>query len=221
MPRKMIDRDALANKETYTKSEVQDILTVYTNCLRDTCGKALSFLLLSHDGVQQHMQDVAEHGNDAMHALDRLLNEDLFDDNIITRADAGKAILGVMQATFKLSKDFLKNDLGLQLPEIREIETYIDTNDNQFDDKRDFSDAVREIASEILDGTTMGSHGGWDYAVDTSRKGAWITVLTHPKYNEVRLVMVDKNEIDPDSDTLEYIQKQFSNITGTANKTIH
>ena len=221
MPRKMIDREALANKETYTKSEVQDILTVYTNCLRDTCGKALSFLLLSHDGVQRHMQDVAEHGNDAMHALDKLLDDDMFDDNIITRADAGKAILGAVQATFKFSKDFLKNDLGLRLPEIREIETYIDTNDNKFDDKRDFSDTVREIASEILDGSTMGSHDGWDYAVDTSRKGAWITVLTHPKYNEVRLVMVDKNEIDPDSDTLEYIQKQFSNITGTANKTIH
>lgn len=221
MPRKMIDRSALANKETYTKSEVQDILTVYTNCLRDTCGKALSFLLLSHDGVQRHMQDVAEHGNDTMHALDKLLDEDLFDDNIITRADAGKAILGAMQATFKFSKDFLKDELNLRLPNIREIETYIDTNDNQFDNKRDFSDTIRDVAEEILDGSTMGSHGGLDYAVDTSRKGAWITVLTHPKYNEVRLVMVDKNEIDPDSDTLEYIQKQFSNITGTANKTIH
>jgi len=221
MPRKMIDREQLANKETYTKSEVEDILTVYTNCIRETCGKALSFLLLSHDGVQQHIQDVAEHGNDAMHALDKLLDDDMFDDNIITRADAGKAILGAMQATFKFSKDFLKNDLGLRLPEIREIETYIDTNDNKFDDKRDFSDIVREIANEILDGSTMGSHDGWDYAVDTSRKGAWITVLTHPKYNEVRLVMVDKNEIDPDSDTLEYIQKQFNHITGTTNKTIH
>lgn len=221
MPRKMIDREALANKETYTKSEVQDILTVYTNCLRDTCGKALSFLLLSHDGVQRHMQDVAEHGNETMHALDKILDDDMFDDNIIARAEAGKAILGAIQATFKFSKYFLKNDLGLRLPEIREIETYIDTNDNQFDDKRDFSDTVRAVAEEILDGSTMGSHDGWDYAVDTSRKGAWITVLTHPRYNEVRLVMVDKNEIDPDSDTLEYIQKQFSHITGTANKTIH
>lgn len=67
----------------------------------------------------------------------------------------------------------------------------------------------------------MGSHGGWDYAVDTSRKGAWITVLTHPKYNEVRLIMVDKNEIDPNSDTLEYIQKQFNRITGATDQTIH
>lgn len=221
MPRKMINREQLANKETYTKSEVEDILTVYTNCIRETCGKALSFVLLSHDGVQQHIQDVAEHGNESMHALDKLLDDNMFDDDIITRAESGKAILGAMQASLKFSKDFLKNDLGLILPEIREIETYIDTNDNKFDDKRDFSDIVREITNEVLDGSTMGSHDGWDYAVDTSRKGAWITVLTHPKYNEVRLVMVDKNEIDPDSDTLEYIQKQFDNITGTANKTIH
>lgn len=217
MPRKMINREALANKETYTKSEVQDILTVYTNCIRASYGKAMSFLLLSHDGVQRHIKDIVENGNDSMHALDKILD----DDNIITRAESGKAILGAMQATLKFSKDFLKDDLGLILPEIREIETYIDTNDNQFANKSDFSNTVLEIANEIMDGSTMGSQDGWDYVVDTSRKGTWITVLTHPKYNEVRLVMVDKNEIDPDSDTLEYIQKQFSNITGTANKTIH
>lgn len=221
MPRKMIDRKQLANKETYTKSEVQDILTVYTNCIRGSYGKAMSFLLLSHDGVQRHIKDIAEHGNDSMHALDKILDDDMFDDNIITRAESGKAILGAMQATLKFSKDFLKDDLGLILPEIREIETYIDTNDNQFANRSDFSNTVREIANEIMDGSTMGSLNGWDYAVDTSRKGAWITVLTHPKYNEVRLVMVDKNEIDPDSDTLEYIQKQFDNITGATNKTIH
>lgn len=220
MPRKMIDRKQLANKETYTKSEVQDILTVYTNCLRDSYGKAMSFLLLSHDGVHRHIKDVAEHGNDTMHALDRLL-DDMFDDNMIVNAEVGKAILSAMQATLKFSKDFLKDELNLHLPEIREIETYIDTNDNQFDNRIDFSNTVREIADEIMDGSTMGSLNGWDYAVDTSRKGAWITVMTHPKYNEVRLVIVDKNEIDPDSDTLEYIQKQFDNITGTANKTIY
>lgn len=221
MPRKMINREQLANKETYTKSEVQDILTVYTNYLRDAYGKAMSFLLLSHDGVQRHIKDIAEHGNDPMHALDKILDDDMFDDNIITRAESGKAILGAMRATLKFSKDFLKDDLGLILPEIREIETYIDTNDNKFDNRIDFSNTVREIANEIMDGSTMGSLNGWDYAVDTSRKGAWITVMTHPKYNEVRLVMVDKNEIDPDSDTLEYIQKQFDNITGATNKTIH
>lgn len=221
MPRKTINREALANKETYTKDEVQDILTVYTNCIRDSYGKVMSFLLLSHDGVQQHIKDIAEHGNDSMHALDKLLDDDMFDDNIIVRADAGKAILGAMQATLKFSKDFLKDDLGLVLPEIREIETYIDTNDNQFDNRSDFSNTVREIANEVLDGSTMGSHDGWDYAVDTSRKGAWITVMTHPKYNEVRLVMVDKHEIDPNSDTLEYIQKQFDRITGATNNTIH
>ena len=221
MPRKMIDREQLANKETYTKSEVQDILTVYTNCLCNSYGKAMSFLLLSRDGVQQHMQDIAEYGNDPMYALDKILDDNMFDDNIITRAESGKAIIGAMQATLKFSKDFLKNDLGLILPEIRELETYIDTNDNEFDNRIDFSNAVREIADEIMDGSTMGSHGGWDYAVDTSRKGAWITVLTHPKYNEVRLVMVDKNEIDPDNDTLEYIQKQFNRITGATDQTIH
>lgn len=221
MPRKMIDREALANKETFTKSDVQDILIAYTNCLRDSYGKAMSFLLLNRDGVQRHIKDIAEHGNDSMHALDKILDDDMFDDNMIVNAEVGKAILGAMNATIKFSKDFLKDELNLRLPEIREIETYVDTNDNQFNNKSDFSNTIRAVAEEIMDGSTMGSQDGWDYAVDTSRKGAWITVLTHPKYNEVRLVMVDKNEIDPDSDTLEYIQKQFSNITGTANKTIH
>lgn len=221
MPRKMIDREALANKETFTRSDVQDILIAYTNCLRDSYGKAMSFLLLNHDGVQRHIKDIAEHGNDSMHALDKILDDDMFDDNMIVNAEVGKAILGAMNATIKFSKDFLKDELNLRLPEIREIETYVDTNDNQFNNKSDFSSTIRAIAEEIMDGSATGSHGGWDYAVDTSRKGAWITVLTHPKYNEVRLVMVDKNEIDPDSDTLEYIQKQFDNITGATNKTIH
>lgn len=221
MPRKMIDRDALASKEVFTKSDVQDILIAYTNCLRDSYGKAMSFLLLNHDGVQRHIKDIAEHGNDSMHALDKILDDDMFDDNMIVNAEVGKAILGAMNATIKFSKDFLKDELNLRLPEIREIETYIDTNDNQFDNRTDFSNTIRAVAEEIMDGSTMGSQDGWDYAVDASRKGAWITVLTHPKYNEVRLVMVDKNEIDPDSDTLEYIQKQFNHITGTTNKTIH
>lgn len=221
MPRKMIDHDALASKEVFTRSDVQDILIAYTNCLRDSYGKAMSFPLLNHDGVQRHIKDIAEHGNDSMHALDKILDDDMFDDNMIVNAEVGKAILGAMNATIKFSKDFLKDELNLRLPEIREIETYIDTNDNQFGNKIDFSNTIRAVAEEIMDGSTMGSHNGWDYAVDASRKGAWITVLTHPKYNEVRLVMVDKNEIDPDSDTLEYIQKQFSHITGTTNKTIH
>ena len=221
MPRKMIDREALANKETFTKSDVQDILIAYTNCLRDSYGKAMSFLLLNRDGVQRHIKDIAEHGNDSMHALDKILDDDMFDDNMIVNAEVGKAILGAMNATIKFSKDFLKDELNLRLPEIREIETYVDANDNQFNNKSDFSSTIRAVAEEIMDGSAMGSHGGWDYAVDTSRKGAWITVLTHPKYNEVRLVMVDKNEIDPDSDTLEYIQKQFNHITGATNKTIH
>lgn len=221
MPRKVIDRKALANKETYTKSEVQDILTVYTNCIRDAYGKAMSFLLLSHDGVQRHMQDIVEHGNDPMHALDKILEDNMFDDNIITRAESGKAILGAMQATLKFSKGFLKDDLGLILPEIRELETYIDTNGNEFNNRSEFSDVIREISNEIIDGSTMGSHSGWDYAVDTSRKGVWITVLTHPKYNEVKFVMVDKNEIDPNSDAFEYIQRHFGDESGETNKTIH
>ena len=221
MPRKMIDRDALASKEVFTKSDVQDILNAYTNCLRDSYGKAMSFLLLNRDGVQRHIKDIAYNGNDSMHALDKILDDDMFDDNMIVNAEVGKAILGAMQATLKFSKDFLKDELNLRLPEIREIEIYVDTNDNQFNNKSNFSNTIRAVAEEIMDGSTMGSHDGWDYAVDTSRKGAWITVLTHPKYNEVRLVMVDKNEIDPDSDTLEYIQKQFNHITGATNKTIH
>lgn len=221
MPRKMIDREALANKETFTKSDVQDILIAYTNCLRDSYGKAMSFLLLNRDGVQRHIKDIAEHGNDSMHALDKILDDDMFDDNMIVNAEVGKAILGAMNATIKFSKDFLKDELNLRLPEIREIETYVDTNDNQFDNRIDFSNTIRAVAEEIMDGSTMGSQDGWDYAVDTSRKGAWITVLTHPKYNEVRLVMVDKNEIDPNSDTLEYIQKQFNHITGATDQTIH
>lgn len=217
----MIDHDALASKEVFTRSDVQDILNVYTNCLRDSYGKAMSSLLLNRDGVQRHIKDIAENGNDSMHALDKILDDDMFDDNMIVNAEVGKAILGAMQATLKFSKDFLKDELNLRLPEIREIETYVDTNDNQFNNKSNFSNTIRAVAEEIMDGSTMGSHDGWDYAVDTSRKGAWITVLTHPKYNEVRLVMVDKNEIDPDSDTLEYIQKQFNHITGATNKTIH
>lgn len=222
MPRKMIDRDALASKETFTKKDVQDILIAYNNCLSDSIGKALSFILLNSDGCKAHIYEIAENSNDSIPALDKLLNEeDLFDDNMIVRADVGKAIIGAVRASLQYSKDFLRDELNLTLPRVREIETYVDTNDNQFDNKRDFSSTVRAIAEEIMDGSTMGSHDGWDYAVDTSRKGAWITVLTHPKYNEVRLVMVDKNEIDPDSDTLEYIQKQFNHITGTANKTIH
>lgn len=222
MPRKMIDRDALASKETYTKKDVQDILIAYNNCLSDSIGKALSFILLNSDGCKAHIYEITENSNDSIPALDKLLNEeDLFDDNMIVRADVGKAIIGAVRASLQYSKDFLKDELNLTLPRVREIETYVDTNDNQFDNKREFSSTVRAIAEEIMDGSTMGSHDGWDYAVDTSRKGAWITVLTHPKYNEVRLVMVDKNEIDPDSDTLEYIQKQFNHITGTTNKTIH
>lgn len=222
MPRKMIDRDALASKETFTKKDVQDILIAYNNCLSDSIGKALSFILLNSDGCKAYIYEIAENNNDSIPALDKLLNEeDLFDDNMIVRADVGKAIIGAVRASLQYSKDFLRDELNLNLPRVREIETYVDTNDNQFDNKSEFSSTVRAIAEEIIDGSTMGSQDGWDYAVDTSRKGAWITVLTHPKYNEVRLVMVDKNEIDPDSDTLEYIQKQFSNITGTANKTIH
>lgn len=222
MPRKMIDRDALANKETFTKKDVQDILIAYNNCLSDSIGKALSFILLNSEGCKAHIYEIAENSNDSIPALDKLLNEeDLFDDNMIVRADVGKAIIGAIRASLQYSKDFLRDELNLTLPRVREIETYVDTNDNQFDNKSEFSSTVRAIAEEIIDGSTMGSHDGWDYAVDTSRRGAWITVLTHPRYNEVRLVMVDKNEIDPDSDTLEYIQKQFNHITGTTNKTIH
>lgn len=221
MPRKTIDREQLANKETYTKSEVQDILTVYTNCLHDSYGKAMSLLLLSSDGVKRHIKDITEHGNDPMQALDKILDDDMFNDDFITRAESGKAILFAMRAALDFSRGFLEEDLGLIVPEMREIETYIDTNGNQFDNKSEFSRTVREIAIEVMDGSMMGSQNGWDYAVDTSRKGAWITVLTHPKYNEVRLVMVNKNEIDPDSDTLECIQKQFYHITGETNKTIY
>lgn len=222
MPRKMIDRDALANKETFTKKDVQDILIAYNNCLSDSIGKALSFVLLNSDGCKAHIYELTENSNDSIPALNKLLNEeDLFDDNMIVRADVGKAIIGAVRASLQYSKDFLRDELNLSLPRVREIETYVDTNDNQFNNKSEFSSTVRAIAEEILDGSTMGSHDGWDYAVDTSRKGAWITVLTHPKYNEVRLVMVDKNEIDPDSDTLEYIQKQFNRITGATNNTIH
>lgn len=222
MPRKVIDRDALANKENFTKEDVQDILTVYNNCLIDTLGKTLTIIMLNPDGCNAHVHETMENGNDSIDVLDKLLNEeDLFDNSMIVRAEAGKAIIGVIKASLQYSKDFLKDELDLTLPKRREIETYVDTNDNQFDNKSEFSGIVRVIAEEILDGSTMGSYGGWDYAVDTSRKGAWITVLTHPKYNEVRLVMVDKNEIDPDSDTLEYIQKQFNHITGTSDKTIH
>ena len=222
MPRKMIDRDALANKETFTKKDVQDILIAYNNCLSDSIGKAFSFRLLNSDGCKAHIYELTENSNDSIPALNKLLNEeDLFDDNMIVRADVGKAIIGAVRASLQYSKDFLRDELNLSLPRVREIETYVDTNDNQFNNKSEFSSTVRAIAEEILDGSTMGSHDGWDYAVDTSRKGAWITVLTHPKYNEVRLVMVDKNEIDPDSDTLEYIQKQFNRITGATNNTIH
>lgn len=222
MPRKVIDRDALANKENFTKEDVQDILTVYNNCLIDTLGKTLTIIMLNPDGCKAHIHEIMENGNGSIDALDKLLNEeDLFDNSMIVSAEVGKAIIGAIKASLQHSKDFLKDELDLTLPKCREIETYIDTNDNQFDNKRDFSDTIRDVAEEILDGSTMGSHGEWDYAVDTSRKGAWITVLTHPKYNEVRLVMVDKNEIDPDSDTLEYIQKQFNHITGTSDKTIH
>ena len=222
MPRKVIDRDALANKENFTKEDVQDILTVYNNCLIDTLGNTLTIIMLNPDGCKAHAHETMENGNGSIDALDKLLNEeDLFDNSMIVSAEVGKAIIGAIKASLQHSKDFLKDELDLTLPKRREIETYVDTNDNQFNNKSEFSDIVRAIAEEILDGSTMGSHGGWDYAVDTSRKGAWITVLTHPKYNEVRLVMVDKNEIDPDSDTLEYIQKQFNHITGTSDKTIH
>lgn len=222
MPRKMIDHDALANKETFTKEDVQSILIAYNNCFNDALGKALSFIVLNSDGCKAYIYELTENGNDSIQALDKLLNEeDLFDSNMIVRADVGKTIIGAIKASLQYSKDFLRDELDLSLPRIREIETYVDINDNQFDNKSEFSGIVRAIAEEILDGSTMGSHDGWDYAVDTSRKGAWITVLTHPKYNEVRLVMVDKNEIDPDSDTLEYIQKQFNHITGTSDKTIH
>lgn len=178
--------------------------------------------MLNPDGCKAHVHETMENGNGSIDALDKLLNEeDLFDNSMIVSAEVGKAIISAIKASLQHSKDFLKDELDLTLPKRREIETYVDINDNQFDNKSEFSDIVRAIAEEILDGSTMGSHGGWDYAVDTSRKGAWITVLTHPKYNEVRLVMVDKNEIDPDSDTLEYIQKQFNHITGTSDKTIH
>lgn len=222
MPRKVIDHDALANKENFTKEDVQDILTVYNNCLIDTLGKTLTIIMLNPDGCKAYVHEIMENGNGSIDALDKLLNEeDLFDNSMIVRAEVGKAIIGAIKASLQHSKDFLKDELDLTLPKHREIETYVDTNDNQFDNKSEFSNIVRAIAEEILDGSTMGSHGGWDYAVDASRKGAWITVLTHPKYNEVRLVMVDKNEIDPDSDTLEYIQKQFNHITGTSDKTIH
>lgn len=222
MPRKMIDHEALANKETFTKEDVQDILVAYNNCFSDALGKALTLIMLNSDGCKAHVHELMENGNGSIQALDKLLNEeDLFDNDMIVRANVGKAIIGAVKASVQYAKDFLKDELDLNLPSIREIETYIDINDNQFDNKSEFSGIVRVIAEEILDGSTMGSHGGWDYAVDTSRKGAWIAVLTHPKYSEVRLVMVDKNEIDPDSDTLEYIQKRFNNITGTTDKTIH
>lgn len=222
MPRKTINLDALASKENFTKEDVQDILMVYNNYLIDTLGKALTIIMLNPDGCKAHVHEIMENGNGSIDALDKLLNEeDLFDNSMIVRAEVGKAIIGAIKASLQHSKDILKDELDLTLPKRREIETYIDTNDNQFDNKSEFSDIVRAIAEEILDGSTMGSHGVWDYAVDTSRKGAWITILTHPKYNEVRLVMVDKNEIDPDSDTLEYIQKQFNHITGTSDKTIH
>lgn len=222
MPRKMIDRDALANKETFTKDEVQDVLMVYTNCIRDSYGKAMSFVLLDQEGLVQYRKSLEEHGNESVHALNTQLDGGNFDSNMIVRAEVGKAIIAAMQATLKFSKEFLKNDLGLKLPDIRELETYVDMNGNKKLNRSEISDIIREIASEILDGSMMGSHGGWDYAVDTSRKGAYIAVLTHPKHNEIKFVMVDKNEVDPDSDTLEYIQRNFSDSEGGAgNKTIH
>nr|DAW14748.1 MAG TPA: hypothetical protein [Caudoviricetes sp.] len=221
MPRKTINREALLNKETYTKEDVQDILLVYTNCIRDSYGKAMSIVLLDRDGLKQSQTSIEQHGNDSMHALNTQLDEGNFDDKILVAAEAGKVILRAMQATLRFSKNFLKNDLGLTLPDIRELETYVDMNGNKKLNKSEISAIIREIADEVLNGSTMGSYSGWDYAVDTSRKGAWITVLTHPKHNEIKFVMVDKNEIDPDSDALEYIQRHFGDKDGAENQTIH
>ena len=222
MPRKVIDREALANKETYTKEEVQDILRVYTNCIRDSYGKAVSFVLLNQDGLRQCRASIEEHGNDVIHAVSRELDEGNFDSDIIVAAEAGKVILDALRATLTFSKDFLLNDLGLKLPDIREFETYVDMNGNKKLNRSEISDIIREIAGEILDGSMMGSYGGWDYAVDTSRKGTYIAVLTHPKHSEIKFVMVDKNEVDPNSDTFEYIQRIFGNKDGgETNQTIH
>lgn len=220
MPNRKINADDLRNKDTYTKQEVADILFVYTNCMTSTMGKALATITLSQQGLAQHCRYVEDLGNEPLDTLVGVLDEDNIDTRMVTKPEVVIALTAAVRASTMYARDFANKELGIKIKERREISTYIDMDDDTID-KAEFSDVIRSVSDDILDGSTEGTHKQWAYTVDNSQAGAWIATFTHPNHKIVKAVMVDKNEIDYNIDTFKRIQEQFSGITGATNNTIH
>ena len=220
MPKRKISAEDLRNKDTYTKQEVADILFVYTNCITSTMGKALATITLTKKGLEEHRKHVEDLGNDPLDTLVGISDEDNFDARMITKPEVIIALSAAVQASTMFARNFADEELGIKIRERKEISTYIDMDDATID-KVEFSDVLRSVSDDILEGSTEGTYDQWAYTVDNTRAGAWIVTFTHPNYKTVKAVMVDKNEIDNDIDTIKHIQEQFSGNLEGHNRTIH
>lgn len=220
MPKRKIDVDSLRNKDTFTKQEVADILFVYTNCITSTIGKALATITLSKKGLEQHRKYVEDLGNEPLDTLVGVADEDNFDARMITKPEVIIALTAAVQASTMFARNFADEELGIKIREQKEISTYIDMDDATID-KAEFSDVIRSVSDDILDGSTEGTYSQWAYTVDNNHAGAWIVTFTHPDHKTVKAVMVDKNEIDNDINTIKHLQEQFGGITGATSNTIH
>lgn len=220
MPKRKIDADSLRNKDTLTKQEVADILFIYTNCITSTMGKALATITLSKKGLEQHRKYVEDLGNEPLDTLVGVAGEDNFDARMITKPEVIIALTAAVQASTMFARNFADEELGIKIRERKEISTYIDMDDATIY-KAEFSDVIRSVSDDILDGSTEGTYSQWAYTVDNNHAGAWIVTFTHPDHKTVKAVMVDKNEIDNDIDTIKHLQEQFGGITGATSNTIH
>ena len=220
MPKRKINADDLRNKDTYTRQEVADILLVYTNCITSTMGKALATITLSQQGLAQHRRYVEDLGNEPLDTLIGVLDEDNIDTRMVTKPEVVIALTAAVQASTMYARGFAESELGIKIKERREISTYIDMDDDTID-KAEFSDVIRSVSDDILDGSTEGKHNQLAYTVDNSQAGAWIVTFTHPNHKIVKAVMVDKNEIKNDIGTIKHIQEQFGRDIEEHNRTIH
>ena len=220
LPKRQIEADSLRNKDTFTKQEVADILFVYTNCITSTMGKALATITLSKKGLEQHRKHVEDLGNEPLDTLVGIADEDNIDARMVTKPEVIIALTAAVQASTMYARNFADEELGIKIRERKEISTYIDMDDATID-KAEFSDVIRSVSDDILDGSTEGTYSQWAYTVDNNHAGAWIVTFTHPDHETVKAVMVDKNEIDNDIDTIKHLQEQFGGITGATSNTIH
>ena len=148
-------------------------------------GKALATITLSQQGLELHRRYVEELGNEPLDTLVGISDENNFDARMITKPEVIVALTAAVKASTTYARNFADKELGLKIRERKEISTYIDMDDATID-KADFSDVIRSVSDDILEGSVDGTYNQWAYTVDNSHAGAWIVTFTHPKYNTVR-----------------------------------